>query len=62
MLRNTDAAPDLQATVMSLAAEATSLEAHIRRLRQEITAVDARLDTVTDTLRRLPGPGRHSPA
>jgi hypothetical protein len=62
MLPNTDDTADLQATVMSLAAEATSLEARIRRLRQEITAVDARLDTVTDSLRRLPGPGRHSPA
>lgn len=57
MLRNTDDARDLQVTVMSLAAEAASLEAHIRRLREEIVSVDTRLDALHESLRRLPAPG-----
>ncbi|MEU4098578.1 hypothetical protein [Streptomyces sp. NPDC026673] len=57
MLRNTDDARDLQVTVMSLAVEAASLEAHIRRLREEIATVDTRLDALHESLRSLPAPG-----
>ncbi|WP_431963670.1 hypothetical protein [Actinacidiphila sp. bgisy160] len=52
---NTDGVPDVRAIVTSLAAEAASLEARVRRLREEITEVNARLAAVDDTLRRLPG-------
>ncbi|MFG2303575.1 hypothetical protein [Actinacidiphila glaucinigra] len=55
MLPNTDDAPDVRAIVMSLASEAASLDAHVRRLREEISGVDARLDAVHESLRALPG-------
>ncbi|MFF7216614.1 hypothetical protein ACFZAU_39825 [Streptomyces sp. NPDC008238] len=55
MLPNTDDAPDVRAIVTSLTAEAASLDAYVRRLREEISAVDARLDAVHDALRGLPG-------
>ncbi|MET9875779.1 hypothetical protein ABZZ36_14305 [Actinacidiphila glaucinigra] len=55
MLPNTDDTRDVRAIVMSLAAEAESLDAHVRRLRGEISAVDARLDAVHESLRGLPG-------
>ncbi|MDX2709148.1 hypothetical protein PV350_40845 [Streptomyces sp. PA03-6a] len=62
MLPNTDDAPDVRAIVLSLAAEAAALEAHVHRLQEEITAVDARLETVNESLRSLPGlPGLGRP-
>ncbi|MDX3234093.1 hypothetical protein PV392_00025 [Streptomyces sp. ME03-5709C] len=50
MLPNTEDAADVPAIVMSLAAEADSLDAHVRRLHAKISAVDARVDAVHKAL------------
>ncbi|MDX3095599.1 hypothetical protein PV703_04350 [Streptomyces sp. ME01-24h] len=61
MLPNTEGAADVPAIVMSLAAEADSLDAHVRRLHAEISAVDARVDAVHEALSALPAPTPRGP-
>ncbi|WP_371101711.1 hypothetical protein [Streptomyces sp. PU_AKi4] len=45
--------PDPVAAAATLAAEAAVLEARLRVLRETLGAVDARIEAVSDALRRL---------
>jgi hypothetical protein len=56
MPRSTDRQTDPAAAIASLATEAALLEARLRLLREAIDTVDARIDAVSETLRKL----RHS--
>ncbi|KMS68734.1 MULTISPECIES: hypothetical protein [Streptomyces] len=53
MPRSTDRQTDPAAATASLAAEAALLEGRLRLLREAINTVDARIDAVSETLRRL---------
>jgi hypothetical protein len=52
MLRGTDRPADPAATA-SLAAEAALLEGRLSQLREAIHTVDARIESISETLRRL---------
>jgi multidrug resistance efflux pump len=58
MSQGTDQQADARAAAASLAAEAALLEGRLRLLREAIAAVDARIESVSESLRRsrLPGP------
>ncbi|MFG2359750.1 hypothetical protein [Streptomyces sp. NPDC048521] len=60
MPRSTDQQSDPAAATASLVAEAALLEGRLRLLREAIDTVDARIDAVSETLRKLqrsvPGP------
>lgn len=56
MDRETDQSPDLVADIVALAAEATLLDARARMIREELTAVSARIGELSDLLRQLPQP------
>ncbi|MFJ4844688.1 hypothetical protein [Streptomyces sp. NPDC088733] len=53
-----DDAPRVRVAVMSLTAEAEFLEVRVRHLREEISAIDTRLDAISAALRGLPAPAR----
>ena len=53
MPRSTDRQADPSAATASLAAEAALLEGRLSLLREAIDTVDARIDAVSETLRRL---------
>ncbi|MFF6815610.1 hypothetical protein ACFZAG_37940 [Streptomyces sp. NPDC012403] len=53
MSRSTDRQTDPVAVTTSLAAEAALLEGRLSLLREAIETVDARIDAVSETLRRL---------
>lgn len=53
MPQEPDQHSDPTAASVSLAAEATLLECHLRLLQEEIDTVDARIKAVSDALRRL---------
>ncbi|MGW4549011.1 hypothetical protein ACWEN4_21965 [Streptomyces violaceorubidus] len=56
MSRSTDRQTDPAAATASLAAEAALLEGRLTLLREAIDSVDARIDAVSETLRRLQRP------
>ncbi|MDQ0790628.1 hypothetical protein QFZ63_001347 [Streptomyces sp. B3I7] len=56
MSRSTDRQTDPAAATASLAAEAALLEGRLSLLREAINSVDARIDAVSETLRRLRRP------
>ncbi|WP_030378170.1 MULTISPECIES: hypothetical protein [unclassified Streptomyces] len=56
MSRSTDRQTDPAAATASLAAEAALLEGRLSLLREAIDSVDARIDAVSETLRRLRRP------
>ncbi|MFG3158803.1 hypothetical protein ACGFY8_02880 [Streptomyces sp. NPDC048232] len=56
MSRSTDRQTDPAAATASLAAEAALLEGRLSLLREAIDSVDARIDAVSETLRRLQHP------
>ncbi|MFG3108067.1 hypothetical protein [Streptomyces tendae] len=56
MFRSTDRQTDPAAATASLAAEAALLEGRLSLLREAIDSVDARIDAVSETLRRLQRP------
>ncbi|MEU5140371.1 hypothetical protein [Streptomyces sp. NPDC021139] len=56
MSRSTDRQTDPAAATASLAAEAALLEGRLSLLREAIDSVDARIDAVSETLRRLQRP------
>ncbi|MEV5840368.1 hypothetical protein AB0M32_00195 [Streptomyces sp. NPDC051985] len=56
MPRSTDRRTDPAAVTASLAAEAALLEGRMSVLREAIDSVDARIDAVSETLRRLRHP------
>lgn len=56
MSRSTDRQTDPATTTASLAAEAALLEGRLSLLREAIDTVDARIDAVSETLRRLQRP------
>ncbi|MFH8702872.1 hypothetical protein [Streptomyces rubrogriseus] len=56
MSRSTDRQIDPAAATTSLAAEAALLEGRLSLLREAIDSVDARIDAVSETLRRLQRP------
>ncbi|MFD8565512.1 hypothetical protein [Streptomyces sp. NPDC059639] len=56
MHRSTDRRTDVMATTVSLAAEAALLEGRLSLLREAIDTVDARIDAVSESLRRLQRP------
>ncbi|WKX22672.1 MULTISPECIES: hypothetical protein [unclassified Streptomyces] len=56
MSRSTDRQTDPAAATASLAAEAALLEGRLCLLREAIDSVDARIDAVSETLRRLRRP------
>lgn len=53
MLRGTDRQVDPAAATASLAAEAALLEGRLSQLREAIHTVDARIESISKTLRRL---------
>jgi hypothetical protein len=53
MLRGTDRHADPVAATASLAAEAALLEGRLRQLREAIHTVDARIESISETLRKL---------
>ncbi|GGW79343.1 MULTISPECIES: hypothetical protein [Streptomyces] len=53
MSRSTDRQTDPAAATASLAAEAALLEGRLSMLREAIDSVDARIEAVSETLRRL---------
>ncbi|MFF7716239.1 hypothetical protein [Streptomyces sp. NPDC007988] len=53
MSRDPDQPPDPAASVVLLATEAALLEARLGMLREALDTVDARIEAVSDTLRRL---------
>lgn len=53
MPRSTDRRNEAAATTASLAAEAALLQGRLSLLREAIDTVDARIDAVSETLRRL---------
>ncbi|MFJ8357235.1 hypothetical protein [Streptomyces sp. NPDC093984] len=55
MPRSTDRQTDPAVATASLAAEAALLEGRLSLLREAIDAVDARIDAVSATLKRLRG-------
>jgi hypothetical protein len=52
-LRGTDRQADPAAATASLAAEAALLEGRLSQLREAIHTVDARIESISETLRRL---------
>lgn len=54
MTRSTENQIDLAATVMSLAAEATDLEAHVNELRQKLVDLNERMRAISNALYQLP--------
>ncbi|MEU2282537.1 hypothetical protein ABZ614_11495 [Streptomyces sp. NPDC013178] len=53
MLPNTEERPDLLATIVSLAAQATLLQARIQTLREELAAVNARTRAISRSLHHM---------
>ncbi|MET9111696.1 hypothetical protein [Streptomyces zhihengii] len=53
MLRDSDTGHDLSAAIVSLAAEATLLEARVKVLREELASVNDRLRSVSEELNLL---------
>jgi hypothetical protein len=53
MLRGIDRQTDPVAATASLAAEAALLEGRLRQLREAIHTVDARIESISETLRKL---------
>ncbi|MFG3305151.1 hypothetical protein [Streptomyces wuyuanensis] len=51
--RDLDQPPDPAASAVLLATEAALLEGRLRLLREALDTVDARMEAVSDTLRRL---------
>ncbi|MFI5634588.1 hypothetical protein ACIA8E_35600 [Streptomyces sp. NPDC051664] len=54
MTRSTENQIDIAATVMSLAAEATELEARVNELRQELIDLNDRMRAISNALYQLP--------
>ncbi|MDI5911738.1 MULTISPECIES: hypothetical protein [Streptomyces] len=53
MLRETDRQANPAAATASLAAEAALLEGRLSQLREAIHTVDSRIESISETLRRL---------
>ncbi|WP_406260494.1 hypothetical protein [Streptomyces nigra] len=60
MSPSTDRQTDPAAVTASLAAEAALLEGRLSQLREAIHSVDARIDALSETLRRLQRPATGS--
>jgi cell division septum initiation protein DivIVA len=54
MSRATEIRSDIAATVVSLAAEATELEARVNELRRQLVHLAERMRTISDALQQLP--------
>lgn len=54
MSRATEIRSDIAATVVSLAAEATELEARVNELRRQLVHLTERMRTISDALQELP--------
>lgn len=54
MSRATEIRSDIAATVVSLAAEATELEARVNELRRQLVHLTERMRTISDALQQLP--------
>ncbi|MFE7788688.1 hypothetical protein [Streptomyces sp. NPDC057460] len=54
MTRSTENQIDIAATVMSLAAEATDLEARVNELRQKLVDLNERMRAISNALCQLP--------
>ncbi|MEU6707823.1 hypothetical protein [Streptomyces wuyuanensis] len=60
--RDPDQPPDPAASAVLLATEAALLEGRLRLLREALDTVDARMEAVSDTLRRLRHAASATPA
>lgn len=55
MLRDSEGAPDVNATVASLAIEAALLEERVRLLRDQIGTIDTQMNALSERLRAFAG-------